>query len=468
MKRLGFLAVAVVLVLAGCGGGDDNDSGAPPGPDASQLPDCPLSALDRATKPVEIEYWHSFSRAPKDAIEALTEKFNESQSDVRVTLSEAASYVDNFTRYKAALGTDRVPDLFLGEDTVLQQMIDSRSVLPVAACLKADNATTDDLVARDVAYYSVQGVLQPMPFNNSNPVLYYDRALFEKAGLDPDKPPVTLDDLRTTSEKLVQSGASQFGIALKTDSWLIEQWLAKAGHTIVNNGNGRQQRATEVTFNDATGLELFTWFSDMAKDKLLLTTGTADIDHYLAVANSRAAMTIDTSAALGTMTQLFASGQYQHVKLGVAPMPGSDSPDGGVLVGGGANYIVNKGEPAEQAAAYRFAKWLVSPEVQAEWAAATGYTPISKSSPTLSPLEERYAEQPYYKVALDQLLTGPENEATAGAVIGAYGKKGEGMRGAIIDALGKLADGSAAPQEALTEAANTSNERIQEYNDRNT
>ena len=57
--------------------------------------------------------------------------------------------------------------------------------------------------------------------------------------------------MEADAAKIVQSGAARFGIALKTDSWPVEHWLAKAGHTIVDNDNGRTARATEVTFDDA-------------------------------------------------------------------------------------------------------------------------------------------------------------------------------------------------------------------------
>ena len=234
--------------------------------------------------------------------------------DVHVTLSAAASYTDNFTRFKAGLSTGVLPDLMQGEDTSTQAMIDSQAVLPVASCIAADHASTSDLIPRVRAYYSVNGVLWPMPFNNSNPVLYYNKKAFEKAGLDPNKPPSTLDEVKADSQQIVRSGAAPFGLALKTDSWYFEHWLAKAGHTLVNNGNGRTARATAVTFDDPTGISLFQWIDDMMTSKLALSTGTSDLDHYLAVANGRAAMTIDTSAALGTITQLFAAGQYQNVQ----------------------------------------------------------------------------------------------------------------------------------------------------------
>jgi sn-glycerol 3-phosphate transport system substrate-binding protein len=424
--------------------------------------------LRKAKKPVAITYWHAMPRENERELVRLTKQFNAQQQDVRVTLSPSATYTDNTTRFKAGLSTGKLPDLMQGEDSSLQTLIDSQIILPAASCLKADGADTSDLIPRVVAYYSVKNVLYPMPFNNSNPILYYNKAVFRRAGLDPEKPPVTFAEVKAASRKIVESGAAKFGIALKTDAWPIEHWLAKSGHTIVNNDNGRTARATKVTFDDAVGVSVFAWMDDMVKSKLALSTGSGDtnFDHYFAVGNGQAAMTIDTSAALGTIATLFAAGQYKNVQLGVGRMPGPSSADGSVLVGGAANYIVNKSAPEKQAAAYEFAKFLASAKTQSEWAAATGYVPVSKSAVTLSPLAEKYAHQPEYKIAYDQLLEGPVNPATAGPVLGAYGSAREGLRGAIVDALSSMLDGTLTPEQAVASAAAQANAAIAEYNDR--
>jgi len=468
-RGIGYTAIAVVLAVAlsACGGGSSDKAESPTdsGGGQPELPDCPLDALQAADKPVEITYWHAMTRANEEELQRLTKEFNEQQSDVHVTLSAAASYTDNTTRFKAGLTTGKLPDLLQGEDTSLQILIDSQSVLPMAACVAADHADISDVAPRTVAYYSLKEVLYGMPFNDSNLVLYYDKALFRKAGLDPNKPPKTFEELEAAARKIVQSRAAQYGIALKVDAPPIEHWLAKAGHTIVDNDNGRTDRATKVTFDDATGESIFAWWNEMDDSKLALTT-TGSFDHYLAVGNGRAAMTIDSSAALGTISQLFAGGQFSNIELGVGPMPGPTSPDGGVLVGGAANFIMNQSAPEKQAAAYEFAKYLASPKVQSEWAAATGYVPISQSAATIAPLKQRYAEQPEYKVAYDQLFDGPVNAATAGAVLGAYGSGNEGMRGAIVDALSRMVEGQLTPEQAVQSAADKANDAIAEYNER--
>ena len=468
MTRSRFVSAVVLLLavlLSACGGGS-KAARAAGSTTASALPACPLDALRGSSKPVDITVWHAMTRANDDELTALTNRFNASQSAIHVTLSAAATYADNLTRFEAGLSTGRLPDLFQGEDTSLQTLLDTHAVLPAQSCLEADHADTSDYVPRVLAYYSIKGVLWPMPFNNSNPLLYYNKAAFTRAGLDPDRPPTTLDAVQADARRIVQSGAAKYGIAIRTDPWLIQNWLAEAGHTFVNNGNGRQSRATSVTLDDATGVQLFTWLHDMVQSKIALNTGTAEIDHYLAVANDTAAMTIDTSAALGTIAQILESGQFKNVKLGVGRMPGPTSTNGGVLVGGAAMYIVNRSAPAKEAAAYRFAKFLDEPQSQADWASATGYTPVRKSATTLPALTTSWIRQPGYRVAYTQLLSGAENDATAGPVVGDYGAANEGVSGAIIDAWARMLTQNVPPAQAVHDAAANADTALQTYNSR--
>jgi len=426
---------------------------------------CPLSALDKADKPVEITMWHGMNRANEETLQRLTDQFNSSQSDVKVTLVNQTTYRDTFTKYVAGLSTGDLPDIVQIQDISLQQMIDTGSVLPASACVKADKYDLSDHLKRVVDYYTVEGTLWPMPFNVSNPVLYYDKAKFRAAGLDPDKPPSTLEEVKSVSEKLKASGVvSQAGFGLKTDPWYLEQLMAKAGKPFVNNSNGRKARATKAAFDSSSGLEIFTWLSDMVSKGLATVNadeGSESVNNLLGIRSGTHAMTIDSSASLGTIQQVLASGEGGGVELGVAPMPGP-SGKGGVLVGGAALYIVNKSAPEKQAAAWEFAKFLSEPQTQADWAAGTGYVPIRESSVDLDVIKNLWATTPGFKVAYDQLVTGVNNDATAGPVIGDY----QGVRDALRDAENSMFTEGTKPRAALKAGKSAANEKITAYNSR--
>jgi sn-glycerol 3-phosphate transport system substrate-binding protein len=316
-------------------------------------------------------------------------------------------------------------------------------------------------VERVVNYYTVDGTLWPMPFNVSNPVFLYNKLAFEKAGLDPEDPPATLDDVMSAAQTIVDAGITNSGFSLKLDPWYLEQWLAKAGKPYVDNGNGRKSRATEAEFDVKAGAEIFTWMQEMVDGGLAVTNDADNFDNLFAIGEDNAAMTIDTSASLGSIVDVLGSGQYPNVEIGVAPMPGPEG-KGGVLVGGAALFISNKSAPAEQAAAWEYLKFLNTPETQADWSASTGYIPIVESATELPTIQELWAESPFFKVAYDQLLSGVENTATAGPVIGDY----QGVRDSVLDGIEGMLTQGTKPKAALKGAKKAADAKIGEYNSR--
>jgi sn-glycerol 3-phosphate transport system substrate-binding protein len=459
VHRLAAVAAATALAVVGLA---VPGAGAVPAQSSGK---CPLNALKNAkSKPVEITFWHSMQRANEETLQRMTERFNSSQNDVRVTLVNQTTYIDTFNKFRAGLASGDLPDLAQIEDTALQQMIDLHAVLPAQACVDADKYDLSDHLERVTQYYSVKGKLWPMPFNVSNPVLYYNKKAFRSAGLDPEQPPKTLDEVKATSKKLKDSGAvAQAGFGLKLDAWHLEQWSAIAGKTYVNNGNGRKSRASAVTFNNATGKEIYTFLNDMVKQGLAKTNpaeGTGAVDNLLGIGNGNFGMTIDSTAALGTIVQVLGGGQFPNVELGVAPMPGPQG-KGGVLVGGAALYISKKSSPEKQAGAWQFAKFLNEPDSQAEWSVGTGYIPIRKSAVNLPPIQQRWGQIPEFKVAYDQLVGGVVNAATAGPVIGDY----QGVRDAVLDSEQKMFGGTS-PSAALKLAKQNADGKIAEYNSR--
>jgi sn-glycerol 3-phosphate transport system substrate-binding protein len=456
------LGLALALVLVACGGGgSDKSSGG--GGGGGSLPKCPLDALKKATSPVQITMWEEMTRANEEALQRLTDKFNASQSKVKVTLVNQTGYKEAFQKFRAGLSGGDLPDIGQFEDTVQQQMIDSRAILPVQSCIDAEKYDMSDYIKRVTDYYSVRGVQYSMPFNVSNPVFFYDKNAFRAAELDPEKPPTSLDEVKADAQKIKAAGY-ETGFGLKLDPWYLEQWSAKGGKLYVNNGNGRKGRATAVEFDNSVGLEILTWMDDMVKSGLAKTNsadGPSAYDNLLGIRSKRNGMTIDTSATLGTIKQVLESGEGGGVQLGVAPMPGPVG-KGGVLVGGATLYISNKSAPEKQAAAWEFAKFLTTAENQAQWSADTGYIPVRKSSADVAVLKDHWAKNPQFKVAYEQLLTGVNNLATAGPVIGDY----QGVRDEVLDAELAMFSQGVSPKATLDRAKKAADSKIQEYNGR--
>lgn len=464
-RRFPLLAAALVVasIAAACGGG--GGSSAKPGEGSGSGNDsaarCPVGAIAKApTKPVPVTFWHSMVRANADALAKLADRFNASHPAIKVALVNQTSYEDTLTKYRAALGGGTLPDLVQIQDVDQRLMIDSRSVLPAGACVTATEYDISDVLPRILSYYTVDGTLWSLPFGVSNPVLYFNKQAFQKAGLDPDKPPATLDQLRAASQELVTSGVVKYGLSLKQDPWYLEEWHGTAGRLYADHDNGRKGRAGAVMFGGETGAEIFRWIAAMSKDKLAQLTSSTSFDNLLSIGNGAAAMTLETSAALGTILQVLGSGQFPNVTLGVAPLPGPTG-DGGTVVAGSTLFLVNRSAPARQEAAWTFARWLDEPEQMAEWAAATGYIPIRTKAADLPVIQDLWKHTPEFRVAYDQIKGGTDNAASAGPVIGDM----EAVRVVIRDALQSLFKG-ADPDATLRQAVEGANRAIENYESR--
>ena len=439
---------------------------AAPDAGAASSATCPLNALKKASKPVEITMWHWMTRDNETTLQKLTDAFNASQSNVKVKLVNQIDWEATLQKYKAGLATGDLPDVVQLQETDQQQAIDTQTILPASACAKADHYSFSDFLPRVISYYTVQGTQYAMPFNTSGSVLYYNKKAFSAAGLDPNSPPTTLDALRAAAVKLKANGVSA-PLGLKVDPIFFEHWTALANNLFSNNQNGRKARATKSVFDTATGQQIFTWLSGMVKDGLATTNpdlGANIYDDLLGIRAGSHAMAIDTSAAFTTIKSVLSAGNDPNIDIGVAPLPGPGAKPakGGVFVQGGALFMVNKSKPEKQAAAWQFLKFLDQPDSMTTWAIGSGYMPIRQSSANSAAMKAYWAQNPGAKVAYDQLLNGANNGATSGSVIG----NNKGVRDAVRDAENSMFLQGVAPKKALSDAAKNATAAIDDYNSR--
>ena len=435
-------------------------------------PGCPTGALDDASGPVEITFWHGMANELETSLIALTDEYNASQDRVHVDLQNQTSYNSAIDKYIQS-SQDSRPTMIQFPEYVVQSFAQSGTLIPIEACLEDSGFDTSAFLERTLDAYTFEGIRWSMPFNVSNPVLYYNRQRFEAAGLDPDVSPVSLDDLRATSQTIVDTGAASFGWVVDSgpDSgggWFLEQWFGRADELYADNGNGRLAPATKVLYDGQTGIDLLTFVQSMINDGLAVTVGDnpGGQDAFLKMIDpaTPGAMTIGTSAALGSVIAALGGGiapGLTEADIGVGPMPGpGDTP--GVQVGGGSLWIVADKGDAETAAAWDFITYLVSAEVQSRWASETGYVPVRSDAVDLEPLATTYATDPRFRVPYDQLLTSVKGEASLSPVLGPQRE----VRVATANAVAAIF-GGADVATSLSAAAAQSNALIESYNQRN-
>jgi sn-glycerol 3-phosphate transport system substrate-binding protein len=435
----------------------------------ASLPDCPVEALGDSGEPIEITFWHGLTADNETSLQQVVDNYNASQSGVRVNAENQGGYVETIDKFFQSNVTDR-PAVVMLPDWVTQRTIDSRATVPIEACTTAAGFDTSVLQPSTVTAYSAAGVQWGMPFNVSNPVLYYNRDMFVAAGLDPDVPPRSLEELRQYSQQLVDSGAAAYGIAFDSGSdsgggWYLEQWFAGMDELYADNGNGRSAPATKVLYDGPAGVELLTFVQSMVNDGLAYYVGdnAGGFDQLLKLADAAepAAMALGTSAGIGTVLNVLAGGLVPDLgpdDVGVGPLPGP-GPEPVALVGGAALYVTDGIAESEVAAAWDFISYMITAETQSLFATLTGYVPIRDDALEIEPALSVFRDDPRFRVAYDQLVKDPTSPALQGPLLGPHRE----VRSITADAVAAIL-GGADPQEALSAAAEEASALLSNYN----
>jgi sn-glycerol 3-phosphate transport system substrate-binding protein len=452
--------------------------------------ECPVDALEGADGTVDITVWHSYVGLTEQTMRRIADEYNQSQDRVNVDIqSQGVGYAELQRAYERAIPANDLPALAVLEDTQTQSLADLGTVLPASQCAAADDYTDfeDEFLPITTDYYSVPGtvngettdVLLPGSVNLATALLYYNRDYFTAAGLDPDDPPGTLEELAADARIIREAGVVDQPFVWNMQPWMVEFWLTGAHAPIVNNDNGRAiEGATASAFDNPTTHRLFELMNQMHEDGILNALPGTDgqFDHYFAMGLGSAAMTVETSTAVTTINAVLegtASGEELglgdidlpeiDINLDASPFPGLDEPGQGQM-GGGVWYIASTVPPEQQAAAWDFLKYVNEPEQQALWHTEGSYLPAREDVAEL-PSIRRFWRQPRpggwlreaYDLALDLDPDFP------GPLIGPYRQ----VRDAIGNALDRMMLDGASPDEVIAQADDDINEAIAHYNEIN-
>jgi sn-glycerol 3-phosphate transport system substrate-binding protein len=442
------------VTLGACGGGEKSTpSGETPG-------------ASPPAGPVDIDFWHSEQAATQDTINRLADRFNASQNEVRVHPSYQGTYDDAMAKLVASLPTRQVPAVALLGDIYAQMAIDSGAIAPMQDFVDRDGYDFSDLDPKGVQAFTSQGKLWAMPFAMEVALLYYNKVPFREVGLDPERPPQDLEEVRQYSEKLLKRDAAgnvvRSGLALDVAVW-VERMLAEHDELLVDQNNGHDGRATKVLFDNDTIRWFFQWWHDMVESGLAFNVGRnpSAADALLAIASGRAAMAFNYSGALRSVIDVLEQG-VQGVEIGISRLPGVPGGTGQTGFSSYGLWILNGRPKQEQEAAWKFIKWLMEPEQQAEWFAGSGYLPVSRSAVNLPAAQDVLAKYPLFHVPFDLYLNMPANPATEGTILGPFQK----VREAILRGVEEMLSGIKDPDKALDDAAANANDAIKEYNQR--
>lgn len=369
LSRRGFLSLTSLLT-AGCaamGGGSSIKSG--PGP---------------------ITFWSNHPGRSSAVEQKLVDRFQSQFPNLPVKLIDAGKDYDEVAqKFNAALIGVDVPDVVVLDDNWWFHFALTEVIAPLDELFRQVGVDTSDYVDSMLADYEFNGKHYALPYARSTPLFYYNRAVWEQAGL-PDRGPRTwqeLDDWGPLLQRTVGAGRWAHGWANgEMVSWTFEgpNWAL----------GGAYSDKWDLTLTRPTTIAAGNFFRDSIHRK-----GYAAVCHDVAT-EFAAGIVASAVASTGVLAGVTADARFD---VGAAPLPTGPGGAPACPTGGAGLAIPTKLSEERKLNALKLIAFLTDPKNTAYFSQHTGYLPVRKSAVN-RPSEQQYlTDNPRARVALDQL-----------------------------------------------------------------
>lgn len=444
------LGFAGVLGLAGCSSDGSDDSGST----GSEEETSTAETTDDGK--IIISLWHSMSGDNEEAINAVVDGYNEQSDTYEVQAEYEGTYDESSGKFYSMENGDGAPAIIQIGEQNLQSMIDSGLIADVSALIDEYSFDDSDLLEQAVNFYTVDGVLNAMPFNCSAPVVYYNTAAFEEAGIT--EFPETFDGITEAAETIATSTNYSTPVGMYAYGYALDQMATNMGSYTVNNENGRADRCTEVAYLDKMTV-IFDWVADLVEKGLLVNYGTDSSNTVSGFAQEECLMFISSSAMAVNVIDTC------EFDVGIAALPHEEGEDSvGVYAGGGALCIADGLSSDVATGVMDFCQYATSDEVQAVWASSTGYYPISNNAYETDTMVSTYETYPQLEVSVEQLRNSEISNVTAGPLCSQLPQLRTDLQSALETVFngGEVASSLEAAMESTNSAITTANEGVED------
>jgi ABC-type glycerol-3-phosphate transport system substrate-binding protein len=339
--------------------------------------------------PVEISWWHTLGESHEAALQGIVDRFNAENENINVTLVKQ-TYSEFDAKIMAAARSGDLPDIISEYPDKTTQYVQQDLLVDLRPYIENSEVglPTYQEDINPVFYEECNQwgeMIYCMPLIKTGELFFYNKALFDELGLTA---PETWTELKENSAQITEvTGKPAFGFDSYVDGFL--DMLMQSG------GNNIDYAAKQAQFNSEEGVAALTWFKEM------IDAGTARLvgeDVYFSNPfGSQAVASYIGSSAGYPYVEMAVDGSFE---VGVSPIP-QEGPAKFANIWG-SNMIIFKSTPERQLAAWTFFKYLLSPEVNAEYAVALGALPVTQKAIDTATYQSFMAENIYAKALSEQ------------------------------------------------------------------
>ena len=403
-----------------------------------------LAASASAETELTMYYPIAVGGALTEVVDGIVADFEAANPDIKVNAIYSGNYDDTRVRALSALASGEPAQLAVMFSIDAYDLIEQDLIVPFedVATSDADKAWLGGFYPALMANGAIEGKTWGIPFQRSTIVAYYNKDLFRAAGLDPEAPPTTWDEMIETGKALTSSDT--YGLMIPSTGypyWMFQALAIQNGKEVMS-GDG-----LTTYFDDPTVVETLEFWKSLSTEHGIMPTGTVEWGTL-----RQAFLEGQTAMMWHSTGNLTAVKNGASFDFGVAELPANVRK--GSPTGGGNFYLFKDTTDEEKAAAMKLIQFMTSPEQAAAWSIGTGYMGVSAAAYETDALKAYTAEFPPALVARNQLENAVAEFSTFETA-----RVRDGLNNAIQSAL----TGAKDPADALAEAQAAAERLLKDY-----
>lgn len=379
-----------------------------------------------------------------EVVDSIVADFEAENPDIKVNAIYSGNYDDTRVRALSALNSGDPAQLAVMFSIDAYDLIEQDLILPFDDLVSGSEGANwlKSFYPALMANGNIEGKTWGIPFQRSTIVAYYNKDMFRAAGLDPESPPTSWDELISMGKALTKDGA--YGIMIPSTGypyWMFQALAIQNGKEVMSNDG------LTTYFDDPTVVETLEFWKSLSSEHGVMPGGTVEWGTL-----RQAFLEGQTAMMWHSTGNLTAVKKNASFDFGVAELPANVRK--GSPTGGGNFYIFKDTSAEEQAAALKLIQFMTSAEQAAAWSIATGYMGVSPAAYKTDALKSYTVSFPPALVARNQL-----EHAVAEFSTFETARVREGLNNAIQSAL----TGSKSAADALGEAQAAAERLLKDY-----
>jgi sn-glycerol 3-phosphate transport system substrate-binding protein len=404
----------------------------------------------------EITWWHAMGGRLGEVVNEIAADFNASQSGYKLTPVYKGNYEETLTAGIAAFRGGEQPDIMQVFDAGAATIIGAKgAIVPVEDLLKGNGVPFDgnDYISGVRNFYAdADGKMIGMPFNSSTPIMYYNVAALEKAGVTPPK---TWEEFETVTAPALKS-AGYIPMSQSHMPWIFtENFFARHNLPFATNENGYGDGETKILINSDPIKKHFASMKSWIDDGLFGYYGTGWGDNQAPFERQETAMWLGSSGSFGGLSQ---SADFEFSATYLPYWESVTKEPTNTFIGGAALFAMSGKSAEANKATAEFFRFLTSAKTQYFWHKETGYVPITNAAYEMAQADGYYEVKPAAEIGIKQ-LTLPGGDWTKGYRMGFYVQ----IRDVMNREYGKLLAGEKSVDDAFATIEKEANKLLARF-----